>query len=223
MKNNDKPNDKSEYLYSRGIAVTLLTTIQVIILFLLTVPLYFAIPISTLISFFLEPHLAKSYKENFEEKAAKREKDRLELEERLRKSEQLRDAEFQDAPYTYQIGVHGNKMLALRYGIVNNYVESNCNKEGFDWNVENQKITLKKIKKIKRGHYEVILPELGGGTAIAVIEPGTEYVKTFYPRSEQWFCDFADLENLIKNNPSFSNRYIAKLHVKAVLKRTKLK
>lgn len=48
-------------------------------------------------------------------------------------------------------------------------------------------------------------------------QPGTEYVKTFYPMPEEWFQKHADLETILKDNPTFSLKELANFHVQAVI------
>lgn len=119
----------------------------------------------------------------------------------------LRDAEVQDEPYDYKIGRHANETLALRYGLVN--------AKGYK---ENNTIRLRKLKKLKTDFYEVEMPKFGNRKAIAVIEPGTDYVKTFYPTSASWFTTHAQLEAKLKNNAGLSLSDIAKYHIDAALK-----
>ena len=123
------------------------------------------------------------------------------------KQNALRDADAQDSPYHYQIGRHANETLALRYGLVN----AKGNKEA-------DTIQLRKLKKIKTDFYKVELPTFGKRNAIAVIEPGTDYVKTFYPTEEDWFTTHAKLETLLKNNGGLGLSDIAKYHIEAALK-----
>lgn len=119
----------------------------------------------------------------------------------------LRDAEVQDTPYDYKIGRHANETLALRYGLVN-----------AKGNKEHNTIRLKKLKKLKTDFYEVEMPKFGNRKAIAVIEPGTDYVKTFYPTSADWFTTHVQLEAKLKNNAGLSLSDIAKYHIDAALK-----
>jgi hypothetical protein len=140
------------------------------------------------------------------------EKDRKERQDALQKTEAervaVRDADFQKSSYTYQIGRHANETLALRYGIANTLGSR-----------EHREIRLRKLKKIKPDFYEVELSDFGGRRAIAVIEEGTEYVKTFYPQSEDWFEKNEKLEMLLKNNSGLSVVDIAKFHIENELRR----
>ena len=47
----------------------------------------------------------------------------------------------------------------------------------------------------------------------AVIEVGTEYVKTFYPLDNIWFEKHADIELTLKGNGSFTLKELATFHV----------
>lgn len=123
-------------------------------------------------------------------------------------SKQKRDADYQDSPFIYKIGTHANEALAIRYGIAN---------------TERDKITpsstvkLQKLKRIQDTHYEVLLTEYSDRKAIAVIEPGTDYVKTFYPLHKIWFKEQAQLELTLKGNGSFTLKELATFHVQKTL------
>ena len=119
----------------------------------------------------------------------------------------LRDADTQKDPYEYKIGRHANETLALRYGLVNA-----IGREEMDT------IKARKLSKLKQNFYEVELPEFGNRKVIAVIEPGTDYVKTFYPTSDEWFTTHGQLEAKLKNNSGLSLSDIAKYHIDAALK-----
>ena len=177
-----------------------------------------------------------------ENRAAERENEarRKEIEEteRLRaESERIRcewrDADSQDSPYEYICAGHPNRTLALRYGIANGsyanpYVTLGSGENGefvesFDGQPElrETKIRLRKLEKVfsddDGSHYLAELPDFGNRKVRVVIQPGTEYVKTFYPMSEQWFDRHADLELILKDNPTFELKELAMFHVQAVL------
>jgi hypothetical protein len=59
----------------------------------------------------------------------------------------------------------------------------------------------------------VVLTDFRDRKAKAVIETGTEYVKTFYPLEDIWFEKHADLENTLKGNGSFTLKELATFHV----------
>lgn len=117
-----------------------------------------------------------------------------------------RDADVQEEPYTYEIGRHANETLALRYGL------ANCTggKEG-------KRIKIRKKRSMEADKYLVELPDFGNREAVAIIEPGTEYVKTFYPMSDDWFERNGKLEDLLKNNAGMPIVEIAKFHIHAAL------
>jgi hypothetical protein len=74
-------------------------------------------------------------------------------------------------------------------------------------------IRLKKTRKVGENLYEVVLTDFRDRKAKAVIETGTEYVKTFYPLEDIWFEKHADLENTLKGNGSFTLKELATFHV----------
>ena len=121
--------------------------------------------------------------------------------------QQHRDSDRQESSYTYVIGRHANETLALRYGLANT-----------NYTTENKTIRIRKIKLIKEDFYEVELSDFGDRKAVAVIEKGTEYVKTFYPLSETWFAENNQLESLLKNNRGLSISDIAKYHIDTMLR-----
>lgn len=147
----------------------------------------------------------------FTSKTKKRAEDAQQEKDRLNKKQehqQHRDLDRQESSYRYEIGRHANETLALRYGLAN---ASN--------NKENKTIKLRKLKLIKESFYEVELSEFGDRKAVAIIEKGTEYVKTFYPLSEAWFAENNQLEILLKNNKGLSLSDIAKYHIDTSLSR----
>jgi flagellar biosynthesis component FlhA len=136
-----------------------------------------------------------------------REKEEADAKISKEKLNALRDADVQGEAYTYQIGRHANETLALRYGL--------ANAKG---NKELPNIKLRKIRKLQDAKYEVELTSFGARRAIAIIEPGTEYVKTFYPVEIDWFERNNKLESLLKNNKGLSLADIAKFHIENALK-----
>ena len=179
----------------------------------------------------LEEAEAKAEKER-EEAEAKAEGMRKYTEKRRIEQErqQHRDGDRQATPYTYKIGKHGNESLAIRYGIANQeqkikeywyYAEGGEQKR----NPERDKIyyepssviRVQKTRKVSKDLYEVLLTDFRDRKAKAVIEPGTEYVKTFYPLDDGWFEKFADLEETLKGNNSFTLKELATFHVQKVV------
>ena len=137
-----------------------------------------------------------------------------------------RDGDCQASPYTYQIGKHGNESLAIRYGIANQerkvkefwyYAKGGERKRNPDrdsvYYEPATMIRLQKTQKLGTDLYEVLLTDYRNRKAKAVIEVGTEYVKTFYPSEESWFKKFADLEETLKGNGTFSLKELATFHV----------
>jgi hypothetical protein len=59
----------------------------------------------------------------------------------------------------------------------------------------------------------VLLSDFRDRKARAIIEAGTEYVKTFYPLDDEWFKKYADLEETLKGNNSFTLKELAIFHV----------
>lgn len=129
-----------------------------------------------------------------------------EIKEERKKKERdrtiLRDSDTQNINYRYEIGQHAKETLALRYGLIHN---SNT-------------IELRKIKKVAKNKYKVILAEYyhskyGKKEAIAIIEKGTEYVKTFYPISDDWFDKYQNLESKLKNSGAFTLKELATFNI----------
>lgn len=120
-----------------------------------------------------------------------------------------RDLDRQIEPYPYQIGRHANETLALRYGIANlDGVDGRGKPANF--------ISLRKLEKIEKDVYLVEIADFRNRNAKAVIEVGTEYVKTFLPISEDWFSKYANLEETLKGNKTMSLKDIARFHVEKV-------
>ena len=149
---------------------------------------------------------AKQEREKAEAKA-KQEREEAEKRRKEYERQQHRDGDQQNAPYTYQIGKHGNESLAIRYGIANQerkvkeywyYAKGgeqkrNPDREKIYYEPANT-IRLQKTRKVSKDLYEVLLTDFRDRKARAVIETGTEYVKTFYPLDDSWFEKYADLE-----------------------------
>jgi hypothetical protein len=193
----------------------------------------------------LNPEAKRAYlerKEKAAEETRKRKekeiaRERLEKEykeaERKRKEHehvQHRDGEQQTTPYTYKIDQHGNESLAIRYGISNQekitkeywyYAKGGERKRNPDRDRIFFKpattIRLKKTRKIRKDLYEVLLSDYRDRKARAVIEAGTEYVKTFYPLNDSWFDENSDLENTLKGNGSFTLKELATFHVQKIV------
>jgi len=175
--------------------------------------------------FWLKENKSRLEKERAEQEQieAKQEQKKREYAERIEcaKQERIkleneriehRDSDSQDKPYLYECKGHPNVTLAIRHGIAN---LSNIK------NVPADTIKLQKVKKIKDdpegSHYLAKLIDFGNRKVIVVIEPGTEYVKTFYPMSEDWFNKYADLELVLKDNSTFSLKELANFHVQKVV------
>jgi hypothetical protein len=145
-----------------------------------------------------------------------------------------RDGDSQDKPYIYNCIGHPNATLAIRYGIANLKKEvkeywyhgrggemmRNPDRDTTSI-VPADTIQLQKVKKVKDdpegSHYLAKLIDFGNREAIVVIKPGTEYVQTFYPKSEDWFKKYADLELVLKDNSTFSLKELANFHVQKVV------
>lgn len=165
-----------------------------------------------------------------ESKAETAKRIKKELEAKKKKEElrrhRHRDADQQETPYTYQIGKHGNESLAIRYGIAN---QEKKVKEGWYYASGGEKkrnpardriyyapantIRLQKKEKLSKDLYKVLLADFGDHEAKAIIEVGTEYVKTFYPLDEGWFVRHAGLEKTLKNSNTFTLKELATFHV----------
>lgn len=148
-----------------------------------------------------------------------------------RKKEEHRDADQQETPYTYEIGRHGNESLAIRYGIANQEKkvkeywyfakggERKRNPERDSVFYEPAKtIRLQKTERVGKDLYNVLLTEFRDRKARAVIEVGTEYVKTFYPLDDSWFQRHSELENTLKGNSSFNLKELATFHIQKAVK-----
>lgn len=156
----------------------------------------------------------------------KREREEAERQKKEFERQQHRDGDQQETPYTYQIGKHGNESLAIRYGIANQerkvkeywyYAKGGEQKRNPDrdkvYYEPANKIRLQKTRKVSKDLYEVLLTDFRDRKARAVIETGTEYVKTFYPIDDSWFEKYADLEETLKGNNSFTLKELATFHI----------
>jgi len=168
-------------------------------------------------------------RETKEEKRKRLKMEQAEKEERERKEAlrlQHRDEDQQSTPYTYEIGRHGNESLAIRYGIANQerkikeywyYAKGGEKKRNPDrdkvFYEPARTIRLQKKRKVGKDLYEVLLTDFRDRKAKAVVEVGTEYVKTFYPLNDNWFDKHADLEETLKGNNSFTLKELATFHV----------
>ncbi|WP_312531053.1 hypothetical protein [Paracoccus sp. (in: a-proteobacteria)] len=61
--------------------------------------------------------------------------------------------------------------------------------------------------------YLVKLTDFRDREVLAVIEPGTEYVKTFLPRHKSWFTLNKHLEETIKGNSTMTLKEIVSYHI----------
>lgn len=133
-------------------------------------------------------------------------------------------------PYDFKVGRHANETLAIRYGIANlekktkeywYYARGGERKRNPErdriYYAPAETIKVQKTKRLKDDQYEVRLTDFRNRKAKAVIEPGTDYVKTFYPMSEDWFDQHADLETVLKGNSSFDLKELATFHVQKVI------
>jgi hypothetical protein len=142
-----------------------------------------------------------------------------------------RDSDAQDEPYTYHVGRHANEALAIRYGIANlqrkveeywyiaqGGVRTRNPERDRTRMVPGSKVRLQKVESLGESKFRVLLSDHRDREAIAIIERGSEIVKTFYPLDERWFEDNQDLELTLKGNGSFGLKELAVFHVqKAVL------
>lgn len=157
---------------------------------------------------------------------AKMEREKAENRRKEFERQQHRDGDQQATPYTYQIGKHGNESLAIRYGIANQ--ERKVKEYWYHAQGGEQKrnpdrdkvfyepagtIRLQKTRKVGEDLFEVLLTDFRDRKARAIIEVGTEYVKTFYPPNDSWFEKHADLEEALKGNNSFTLKELATFHV----------
>ena len=143
-----------------------------------------------------------------------------------KRREILRDADAHSTPFKYKIGRHGNETLAIRYGIANMETETipyfyyakggvkkrNPDRDKIRWKDANT-IRLKKLRKLDESKYEVQISDFRNRKAVAIIEVGTDYVKTFYPIDEGWFNIHRGLEEALKGNRSMSLKELARFHI----------
>jgi hypothetical protein len=164
----------------------------------------------------------------------KREQEKQEEIKRENERVYIRDADQQSSSYEYDCIGHPNATLAIRYGIANLKKEV---KEYWYHGKRGEKmrnpdrdtisivpantIQLQKIRKVKDdpegSHYLAKLVDFGNREVVVVIKPGTEYVQTFYPKSEDWFKKYADLELVLKDNKTFDLKELAHFHVQKVV------
>lgn len=177
---------------------------------------------------FLLPSLYKESKEFQKIKRSREQRERVEIErlrkekiERLRKEAErlrlieLRDSDTQDSPYRYDIGRHARETLALRYGIP--HVGRGGDRSGRELDT----ILIRKTRLLEVNRYEVVLPEYRDRKAIAVIEKGTEYVKTFYPQDgSKWWDRNGDWEEVLKGNSGFTIKDMARMHIERLNQRS---
>jgi hypothetical protein len=143
---------------------------------------------------------------------------------------QIRDADTQSEYFIYRTDKHANEALAIRYGIANTEdkmrgyiyhgpggVKMRNEEEDTIIKKPANSISLKKTKLVRENLYAVKLENFGDREALAIIEPGTDYVKTFYPLNNSWFEENEALENCLKDNGTFSLRELAHFHVNALI------
>ena len=122
-----------------------------------------------------------------------------------------RDADVQSIAYFYNIGQHANEALAIRYGIANLDLKDPSLERSVK--IPARQIALRKTERLEDGRYRVVMPHYRNREAIAIIEPGTDYVKTFLPLDADWFSRNAGLETALKGNGTFSLKELAAFHV----------
>lgn len=168
-------------------------------------------------------HVRRETQLRHEEQLRREEQDRRKAQLRYEEQARLRDGDTQDRPYIYQIGRHANETLALRYGIAN----MECRAEGKrgQYGRDADQIKLQKVRragmKLPYGEFEtretntylVKLTDFRNRAALAVIEPGTEYVKTFLPRHKAWFDLNKHIEETLKGNATMTLKEIASYHI----------
>lgn len=152
---------------------------------------------------------------------AKKEKERVridseqkEIREQKEQRKHHRDSEKQETPYVYLVGRHANEALAIRYGIANYEKNGKHNKQS---EYPANTIAIQKTRRIAPDKYEALLTDYRDRKAIAIIEQGTEYIKTFYPLDENWFQKHADLELTLKGNGSFTLKELATFHIQKTI------
>lgn len=124
------------------------------------------------------------------------------------KFESWRDADTQDRPFEYIIGRHALETLSLRYGI------PHLTKNEYGKVTGAKSIRIQKIKYLEKDRYLSKLPDYRDREVIAVIEKGTDFVKTFYPIcGEEWFERNKSWEDSLKGNRGFTIKDMARMHV----------
>jgi hypothetical protein len=80
-------------------------------------------------------------------------------------------------------------------------------------------IRLRKRRVIDadKSRYEVELTDFRKRNAIAVIEPGSEYVKTFLPLDEKWFDKHTGSEAVLKGNSTMTLKELARFHIEKTI------
>lgn len=122
-----------------------------------------------------------------------------------------RDADKQVSPYTYQVARHANEALAYRYGI------ANVSRAKSGRLVPRKQVILRKLERVGPDSFLSKLVEFRDRKVVAVIETGTEYVKTFLPLdSDQWFARYGDFDAALKGNGTFSLKELAEFHIRLV-------
>lgn len=144
----------------------------------------------------------------------------------------FRDGDVQEKAYIYRVGRRGNEALAIRYGIANQlrkvreytyYAKGgeprrNPDRDTYYFEPAN-KITLRKVRKIRASVYLVELTDFGMRYAHAIIEPGSEVVEIFLPLNEElWFTEQSELELTLGGNGTFSLKELARFHVEKTVR-----
>lgn len=164
----------------------------------------------TLAILILAPYLIGSiYKDYSDKKYLKssEEEHKLKTIDDARRRVEHRDATSQKTPYRYKIGRHAKETLALRYGIPHVRSERDNGRNDLE------EISIKKIRHIEKSRFESELTDYRNRIVIAVIEPGTDYVKTFYPKEGQnWWKENKEWEDKLKGNSGFTIKDMARMH-----------
>ena len=143
--------------------------------------------------------------------------------QREQERQRHRDADYQDSPYTYEVGRHANEALAIRYGIANQELQiaedhrfsnsslhsRNVHPDMEHW-IPSRTITIQKLEPLGNNQFIAALTDHGNRKVRVVIEKGTEYVKTFLPIDDAWFETHRKLEETLKHNNSFTLRKVCK-------------
>lgn len=148
----------------------------------------------------------KDYSDKKDLKAAEEEHKSKIIDDARRRAEH-RDATSQKTPYRYKIGRHAKETLALRYGIPHVRSERDNGRNDLE------EISIKKLRHIEKSRFEAELTDYRNRIVIAVIEPGTDYVKTFYPKEGQnWWKENKEWEDKLKGNSGFTIKDMARMH-----------